>query len=336
MNIGKIKKSFYFVAVSTKENLEKCKKYSMAGFPDTINGAWAYTEIKKGDFITFLYGARAHNLYRVTDKKAIKNAKDAPPLWKPIESKAGKLFFPFRIYLEPLRKFNELLARHEFSYIAENLLLRGGYKKSHFEADQTTLSNISGIGNVFEGKMKHIDLSSYETFEPKFIRKMKKDNPEVKQFGEKILQSLIKHHFSQEENLQNFLYVFNLQISPSKLEILSEKAIEEGHIDLLIKEKHPSGRTKKLLIEVKLGKASKNDINQLGRYMDILGKECVGGALIAEQIPRKCLDYPDQRVPNVSFFEYGFKNKKIKEKPYTFNDLLSSVWVHHKGMPDGT
>lgn len=55
---------YFLIAVSTRENLEKCKKYAYAGFPDTINGAWAYHDIKVGDYITFLYGAKAHNLYQ--------------------------------------------------------------------------------------------------------------------------------------------------------------------------------------------------------------------------------------------------------------------------------
>jgi len=89
---------YFFIAVSTKENLEICKKYAYAGFPGTINGVWAYSDIKVGDFVTFLYGARAHNLYRVIKKEAIADAEKVPP-WKPIyfilKSLAGHAVFLF-------------------------------------------------------------------------------------------------------------------------------------------------------------------------------------------------------------------------------------------------
>lgn len=56
--------------------------------------------------------------------------------------------FPYRLHLQLLRRFDESLVRQEFRYVAENLLLRGGYAKTHFQADQTTLQNVSQLGNA--------------------------------------------------------------------------------------------------------------------------------------------------------------------------------------------
>lgn len=75
--------SYFFVAVSNYENLKLCKRYALAGFTSNINGAWAFSDIKDGDYISFIYGARVHNLYRVESKEAIKNAENLPP-WKPL------------------------------------------------------------------------------------------------------------------------------------------------------------------------------------------------------------------------------------------------------------
>lgn len=58
------------------------------------------------------------------------------------------------------------MVRQEFSYVAENLLLRGGYLKTHFQADTITLYNVSERGTPFTGESEHLELNA-ETFEPK-------------------------------------------------------------------------------------------------------------------------------------------------------------------------
>ncbi len=65
-------------------------KYGLAGFPSGENGAWTFCEIESGDFVSFLYGARAHNLYRVIERRAISGAERLPP-WSPLTfSESGK------------------------------------------------------------------------------------------------------------------------------------------------------------------------------------------------------------------------------------------------------
>ncbi|WP_297518908.1 hypothetical protein [Thermococcus sp.] len=84
------------------------------------------------------------------------------------------------------------MVRQEFSYVAENLLLRGGYRKTHFQADTITLYNVSEMGTPFTGKSEHLELNA-ETFEPKIV--FKRENqviPEKFYFRELILQSLVR------------------------------------------------------------------------------------------------------------------------------------------------
>ena len=141
--------SYFLISVSNKENLSLCQKYAMAGFPGSINGVWAFSDIQVNDYVSFLYSAKVYNLYRVEKKIAYKNTEKLPP-WKPIKFKSsGKTYsFPFRLLLKPIRIFTESLVKVEFAYIAEDLLLRGGYRKTHFQADQTTLQYASQIGEI--------------------------------------------------------------------------------------------------------------------------------------------------------------------------------------------
>ena len=70
--------AYFLISVSNRKNLELCVNYALAGFTNSINGLWTFSEIQEGDFISFLYGAKAHNLYRVEGKEAIKDARDLP------------------------------------------------------------------------------------------------------------------------------------------------------------------------------------------------------------------------------------------------------------------
>ncbi|GAH66109.1 unnamed protein product, partial [marine sediment metagenome] len=90
-----------------------------------------HVEIQEGDYVSFLYGARVSNLYKVTEKRAFKNADKLPP-WPSVTFRmSGKTYyFPFRLYLKPIRELNEPMVRPEFAYVAESLLLRGGYRKT--------------------------------------------------------------------------------------------------------------------------------------------------------------------------------------------------------------
>ena len=321
--------SYFLVSVANKENLELCKRYGLAGLTNSINGLWTYSELQIGDFISFLYGARAHNLYRIERKEAINNAETLPP-WKSVTFKTSRntYFFPFRLYLEPIREFDEPLVRNEFAYVAENLLLRGGYRKTHFQADQTTLQNVSQMGETFKGKIEKLDLPEYSTFIPKFTRKRKEIlNSEIFPFQEIILQSLIRQYLLEKEHMKKFLELISIEeLTPSELEVLGEKALPEGHIDILIKEAIPIGLSRKIVIEVKLGKASKKDFEQLKRYMDEIGDECLKGVLIAKDFSKKDIDtFKDMIIPiYYSFINFDSDAKTFEELK---NELILQKYI---------
>jgi len=257
--------SYFLIAVSNRENLDLCLNHMMAGFPNSINGAWVFCDVEVGDFVSFLYAAHAYGLYRIRKKVAILNAERAPP-WKPLKFRSGRMYyFPFRLLLEPVRDFKESLIRAEFAYVAENLLLRGGYAKTHFQADQTTLQSASQLGRpVGQVPPRSPSLDEYETFTPKFTSDKKRVNmSDTFPFREVILQTLIRKYLSLSDNLSRFLqYMDVMDISPQELEILGEKALPEGHVDILIKERIPIGKAKVVIVEVKVHRAALKDIEQ--------------------------------------------------------------------------
>lgn len=278
------KPSYFLISVSTRENLELCIKHGLAGFPSGESGAWTFCEIQEGDFVSFLYGARAHNLYRVAKREAISEAQELPP-WRLLTFKeSGKTYsFPFRLHLEPIRLLTEPIVRSEFFYVAENLLLRGGYRKTHFQADQTTLQNVSQMGVRAEASVEPLPMPKYSTFTLRFTRNRELvETPETCRFQETILQSAIRRHLTSEENLQRLISeVGLLGVKADGLEVLGEKALTQGHIDLLLKERVPVGSGPKVPIEVKSNRAQAGDLIQLGGYMDELRAECPMGVLIA-------------------------------------------------------
>lgn len=316
--------SYFLISVSTRENLELCIRHGLAGFPSGESGAWTFCEIEEGDFVSFLYGARAHNLYRVAKREAISDAELLPP-WKLLTFKESRrtYSFPFRLHLQPIRAFVEPLVRTEFSYVAENLLLRGGYRKTHFQADQTTLQSVSEMGIPADGSVVALPLPEYTTFTPRFTRSPKLvKTPETCRFRETILQSGIRRHLMREDNLQMLLAPLNLVgVQAGALEILGEKALTQGHIDLLLKQRVPLGSTLKIPIEVKMNRAQPEDVSQLRGYMDELLGECPIGVLVAADFSkhavRKATDV------GISLVRYAL-NSDLKKTP-TFDEIYHGV-----------
>jgi len=307
------------VAVSNKFNLDLCLDYNVAGFPNSINGLWAFIDISQGDYISFLYAARAYNLYRVVDKLAITDVTDALPRWNILKMRSGRTYyFPFRVLLRPIREFEASLVRMEFSYVAENLLLRGGYAKTHFQADQTTLQYVSQIGKLSKSEESvEIDLRSYGHFEPELtVNKELVDWFRVYPLREVIIQALIKKTVSKSNNLKRILETLAVDdVSVDEWEVLGEKALPEGHIDILIKERVPLGKSRFIIVEVKKGKAGKGELNQVIKYKSEFGDECIGSCIIAKEFTKTVLSSKE-----IVCIPYSLDIDP--SKTYTFNDLL--------------
>ncbi len=309
--------NYFLVSVSNRQNLNLCMRYAMAGFTNSINGLWTFLDINEGDYISFLYGARVRNLYQVVRKAAYKNAENLPP-WPPVTFRmsGNTYYFPFRLFLKQERELDEPMVRPEFSYVAENLLLRGGYRKTHFQADTITFYKVSEMGKPFYGEVEEIDLES-EVFEPKIVfNRTLQEIPERFYFRELILQSLIRKKIKQTI-LSEILDYFKIDGPTDNFEILGEKALPEGFVDIFIKQKHPMGKNKYLLVEVKTGKAQRKDFEQLWGYLRELGSESVGGVLIARSFPKS--------IPfalNILPVRYSFKNLDASSE-YTYKQLLN-------------
>jgi hypothetical protein len=313
--------------VSNRKNLDLCIKYVLAGFTNSINGVWTFLDIKEGDFLSFLYGAKAYNLYVVESKEAIKNAENLPP-WPPVTFKqsGNTYYFPFRLNLKPVRRFEESLVRAEFNYVAENLLLRGGYRRTHFQADQTTLQAVSQMGTICNDQVDRLILSNKEVFVPKFTKDRDKIFiPEIFQFKELILQALIREYLSVKDNLNMLLEQSQIFLEPDNMEILGEKAFPEGFVDILIKEATPIGISRKIIIEVKTGVAREQDVNQLEGYADEIGEECITAILIASKFSKKVVKNAGSE--KVKFFKYNFDKLIEEDSCFTFEELLKGLKI---------
>ncbi|MEM2812932.1 MAG: hypothetical protein QXO74_01945 [Candidatus Methanomethylicia archaeon] len=321
--------SYFLIAVSTRENLELCRKYSLAGFPSSIMGAWAFCDIRQGDRVSFLYGARVYDLYIVMEKYLEYDEK-APPPWKPLEFGSGKrrrrYFYPFRLRLKPLRIFNEPLTRIEFSYVAENLLLRGGYRKTHFQADRIDLGYASKLGVVVDNADIQDSINSSSSSELKFtFNKSKVDLPKIFPFREQILHAALRHYLSDEKKLEQFLTGLSIILSQeTQWEVLGEKALPEGYVDILIKEAVPTGLSRKIIVEVKRGEATTRDFQQLKAYRKEFGEECIGAVLIAKRINKKLR----RKFPEIKVVEYSMEGLA---DVFTFRELVNAIKIH---MPE--
>jgi len=319
--------AYFLVSVANRTNLDLCVKHALAGFTSSINGLWTFVEIQEGDYISFLYGARVSNLYEVTGKRAFKNAGRLPP-WPSVTFRmSGKTYyFPFRLYLKPIRELNEPMVRLEFAYVAENLLLRGGYRKTHFQADQTTLHAVSQMGELYTKPIDQLNISDYETFSPKLTwDKSLVKIPETFYFQELILQSMIRHYLSEIGKLQDFFHKVGLHdLKASDFEVLGEKALPEGHVDMLIKDSRPIGISRKIIIEVKTSRVTAKDVKQLKNYMNEIGDECMAGILIGRQSSTKTLR--EATNGKITICSYSFEDVH-KDSETSFEELMSKLHI---------
>jgi len=312
--------NYFLISVSNRKNLELCMKYGMAGFTNSINGLWTYLDIEEGDYISFLYGARVKNLYKVIKKVAYKNAENLPP-WPPVTFRmsGNTYYFPFRLYLKQERILDEPMIRPEFAYVAENLLLRGGYRKTHFQADIVTFYNVSNMGEPFNGEHEMLTIDA-ESFIPKiFFKRNKQKIPEKFYFHELILQALVRKKLNFI--LDKIINYFDWNCDIKEFEILGEKALPEGFVDIFLKLKHPIGSNNYILVEIKTGKASKKEFEQLKHYLSEFKGEIVGGILVAKNFPKNKILSKDEKIIRV---KYSF-NSLDTEEEYSYEELLKML-----------
>ncbi|MEM2487223.1 MAG: hypothetical protein QXR44_01340 [Thermoproteota archaeon] len=196
--------------------------------------------------------------------------------------------------------------------------MRGGYRKTHFQADTVTFYNVSNMGIRFEGVNEILYLQG-TIFQPKITFRRERVNLETFYFHELILQSLVKNKIKNEK-LNNILEYFDVNIPSDYFEVLGEKALPEGFVDIFIKMKHPAGSNLFFPVEVKTGKAKLSEAEQLEAYMKELGNECKGGVLIAKDFPKTLSQYCESE--NILPIKYYFENLD-DQKEYTYEELLN-------------
>jgi len=116
-----------------------------------------------------------------------------------------------------------------------------------------------------ETELEQLELPNHLIFIPTFTNQPKeKDIPTISAFREDILQAVLRQHLLESKNLSKFLQLLDLKtLEVEALEVLSEKAISEGHVDLMIKEANPVGMSKKIIVEVKLRNAKTQTLTNL-------------------------------------------------------------------------
>lgn len=306
--------SYFHIAVSNRTNLDLCREHGVAGFPATENGDWAFADISVGDYVSFIFGARIFDLYRVTGKTAIENPEEVPPSWNPLEFDSQPIRFPFRLQLNRLRDFEEPFVRQPFRYVENELFRRGGYQKTHFQADRQTLQNVSKLGE--DVPREGMSLSNEaEDVTPKWKRSQGGfDRPEVCRFREEILQAALRQYFTEPANLEPVASHFDIPSEELRnAEILSEHALPEGYADILVK----TGEGTHLPIEVKLNRAGQETVEQVRGYEQQL-RNCPGSVIIAGTIGRDIAD-------GENLLLYRWSSSLDLSRPQPFDDIPSSL-----------
>lgn len=175
------------------------------------------------------------------------------------------------------------------------------------------------MGTPNKGPVTALDYGNYATFEPRFARaKGKGAAPEVMRFRETILQSAIKRYLRSGTNLQGLLNSIGFHDIPGvELEVLGEKALPQGHVDILLKRRVPLGSDSKIPIEVKTKKALPKDLTQLCGYMSELQEECPVGILLAGDFHKKVV--ASAKNCNVRLVRYTLAGNL--EDPSTLDEL---------------
>jgi hypothetical protein len=101
------------------------------------------------------------------------------------------------------------------------------------------------------------------------IKKEHGSIPGVYLFHEFTLRALVRRRLSDNRDLAAFPSSIAVEvISSYEVEILGEKAFPEGQVDIVAKQAFPKGTTRKIIVEVKKGTVTIEDLAQLKNYSE--------------------------------------------------------------------
>lgn len=177
------------------------------------------------------------------------------------------------------------------------------------------------MGILYSKPIESLTVNKYETFVPTLSwNRNLVSPPEVFYFHEFILQSLVKQWLSQNTNLQILFNSFGLNgLQAKDFELLGEKALPEGHVDILIKDYYPKGRSTEIVVEVKTGEAKLEHVIQARNYMHELGEECVAGVLIARGFSKRVAQKAE--IEGIKYCNYSFDGV-TKDGVSSFEELM--------------
>ena len=211
----KIKSKYFIVVLSNQKNLDLCRQNSIAGFPETDNGQWAYLDIDIGDYISFYFNGRIWDLYEVVEKiipnrwqnELAKGNEQLDPetltngeKWDSIRTNESCIYFPFRLKLKNLVETHydaNIVFKSGFERLGINLVPRVSLKKTHFQLSITDIKKY--FNKEVPIKEKNFDIKSFILCKK---RSQHRSNPDNAFDFESNTMDEITH---QEIYLQSFL-----------------------------------------------------------------------------------------------------------------------------------
>lgn len=179
------------------------------------------------------------------------------------------------------------------------------------------------MGRPFDEITEELALSR-ETFEPRIgLANMQRPAiPEVLKFMENLLHAMLKRSLASPPRLAEVLQrMIRPEVLSRHLEVLGERALEQGIVDVLVKEATGIGQTRQVVLKVKTGNASVADVSQVRTYVDGLAQDCWGGILIAKGASKRVLAVAQGTSIRVCAFSF----EGVTPQHETFGQLTDKV-----------
>jgi hypothetical protein len=285
--------AYYLVLLST-QNLNPCRRYGLAGFPEGRDSLWPYFDIEVGDHLSFYRSGIVFDYYQVVSKQIARDPERDNPEWVPIGT--PKRYYPYRLLLQPIIQSNNYYSffRSELRPFGKSLLPRFAFGKSHIQLPtkighsilQAFRTGVPSEVYLQGNKWAHIETREEPLFNHESLT-------------EKLIQVLIKRNIAPHLRLD-------------EVEVLSETHLDFGQIDLFALGTDDD-TIKYALIEVKkgrIGTRAARHISEYPRSEDEHERMIIGASYVKTVIPFL-------KKKNVRIFEYDIMN----DEPTPFHDI---------------
>ena len=296
---GEIKSKYFVVVLSSERNLQLCRINSIAGFPETNNGQWAFLDIDIGNYLSFYFNGRIWDLYEVTSKtipeewhtKLALGQDRMDPIvlsdgekWDAIGSGNKFIYFPFRLRLKKIRDTSydtNIVFKPGFERLGINLIPRVGLRKTHFQLSTKDVVRFFDIQQTMEGR--DLDLSSFVMCKRRSQHRVSKGRIPIG-FEKGTVDEATHQEIYLQALLKKLLeaYVEDLDFGKygGEFEFLSEQTVDGGESDIVVICK--SNETSEFYIELKnapmvskgqLTTKGKEAQSQVTRYSNLINRK---------------------------------------------------------------